>query len=160
MELVATLENGLRRVVGKAALVLLLALSSPLLSVASEGNVLSICDLTRDPMALNGATVRVKAIYATDRFEFSGLTDDRCPAVVISLYDAVDPPKKHRSVIAFDRAVAEEKMLGKMQLFEIEFSGTFRWDDSPGPRESFSGIKAPRGRIDLRRVWTYSKWRS
>lgn len=158
--LVGTLENEPSRFVGRTALLLLLALSPPPLSVASDGKVLSICDLARDPAGLTGTTVRVKAIYLTDQFEFSSLTDNRCPSVVMSLYDSVEPPKKHRSVIAFDRAIGKEKILGKMQRFEVEFSGTFRWDDTAGPRETHSGLEEPRGRLDLRRVWTYSRWRS
>jgi len=160
LEPMAMLENELRRAVGKTALLVLLAVTSPRSSAASDGKVLSICDLARDPVELAGTTVRVKAIYITDRFEFSGLTDDRCPTVMMSLYDSVEPPRKHRSVVAFDRAIAREKTLGKMQRFEVEFSGTFRWDDSPGPRETYSGIEIPRGRLDLRRVWTYARWRS
>ena len=102
--------------------------------------------------------MRVKAIYETDLLEFSSLIDASCPSVVMDIDEPREPAATHRSVKAFDKAVQGD--LGDLRLrrFEVEFTGTFRWDVSTGPRSRHNGLETPRGSLELSRVWTFARW--
>jgi hypothetical protein len=139
---------------------LLLLLHLPALCAASDDKVFSICELAANPMALRDTTVRVKGIFETDESEFSGLHDARCPGVVMGLYFPRAPAKRHRSVNSFDSAVDGDVSDLRLRRFEVEFTGTFHWDLSPGPRELHNGLETPRGSLEMRRVWTFARWRS
>jgi hypothetical protein len=130
------------------------------LCAAANDRVRSVCDLARDAPVLNGQSVRVLAVYETDLLEFSGLSDANCPGVVMDLDEPRAPLKRHRSIEAFDRAVTGEVTDVRLRRFEIEFTGTFHWDSSSGPRELQNGLEAPRGSIEVRRIWTFARWRT
>jgi hypothetical protein len=143
-----------------AARLALLLLCFPVACAASNGTAYSICDLARDASLLNNTTVRVKAVFETDLLEMSGLSDARCPGVHMALEDPPASVKKHRSLEAFDKAVYGDVRDLRLRRFEIEFTGTFRWDATPGPREVANGLEKPRGSLKMRRIWTYARWRT
>ena len=54
---------------------------------------ITLCKIAKSRYSNERKLLRVAAIYTTDRFEFSGLTDRRCPSVKLGLRDASDVEK-------------------------------------------------------------------
>jgi hypothetical protein len=126
---------------------------------AADHKVYSICDLAANAKSLQNTEVRVKAIYMTDQLEFSGLTDPTCPGLVMDLsFDTASLRKKQRSVKAFDLAIQGDASDLRLRKFEVEFTGTFRWDFDTKARETHNGLETPRGNFDLKRIWTFARW--
>jgi len=104
-------------------LAILLLLTAPLGAFARP---LSVCQIAAAPSQYAGKVITLAATYRTDLRHFSGLTDRRCPAVVIAPYDVEG--RKHPSVIRFDQAVAGELEDHSARIFSVVVVGTFEQD--------------------------------
>ena len=106
-----------------AVLVLLLfGLFPP--TATAQPKVYSLCELGEQGARLHGQTIRVKALYESDRLEHGGLSDASCPGVEIGL-GWVSGPAAHRSIANFERALDGDLMALRLRRFEIEFQAVF-----------------------------------
>ena len=103
----------------------LLLFTAPLPAFARP---VSVCELAAAPSHYAGKVITLAATYRTDLRHFSGLTDRRCPTVVVAPYDVEG--LKHPSVSRFDRAVAGKLADHSARIFSVVVVGKFEQDSS------------------------------
>lgn len=104
----------------------------------------SICELVALGGRAEGRKVRLDAVYTTDRFESTSITDPKCPGIVVRARDAdsVDPSMKE-----FDTAVLGSVEDHSVRVFAFDVSGTFEWTSG----------KKPHGILFIERVWAFKR---
>lgn len=94
------------------------------LAITSLAPKVTVCDLYKNAKAMSGRSVRLVAIYTTDRVENSTLTDSHCSKIWITPYDATTNVDR-RSLRKFDDAVQGNLSDSGLRVLYVDLIGKY-----------------------------------
>ena len=119
----------------------------------AEKRTYTVCELNALGSKAEGLTVRVSGVFIQAAPHGTIFMDPKCKGPGMELYWPQEPPRD-RSIENFERAADSQMGVGSI---ELELNGNFSWQPPDEDQSDGFAWKASHGRIDILRVWWFTK---